>query len=101
VLSDGIPYDEGYEGHYASADAKRALAEAREAGVGCLCLSLGGALGSGELESVFGTAAFARADGIDDLGPRLNGLFNAALFAAERAQRRRLGSASTRRRSVG
>jgi hypothetical protein len=31
----------------------------------------------------------------------LNGLFNAALFAAERAQQRRLGSASARRRSVG
>lgn len=93
VLSDGIPYDEGYEGQYASADTRRALAEAREAGVGCLCLSLGGALGHGDLEPVFGTAAFARADDIDDLGPRLNRLFNEALFAAERAQRRRLGSA--------
>lgn len=99
VLSDGIPYDEGYEGHYASADAKRALTEAREAGVGCLCLSLGGALETGDLESVFGTAAFARADDIDDLGPGLNRLFNEALFAAERAQRRRLGAA--RQRNVG
>lgn len=90
VLSDGLPYDESYEGRYAVADTKRALSEAREHGVGCLCLSVGGSLNSSELESVFGTAAFGQADDLTRFGTRLNGLFNEALFAAERAKRRRL-----------
>ncbi len=89
VLSDGIPYDEGYEGTYALGDTKRALADAREAGVGCLCLSLGGQKTKMELEAVFGTASFARADHIAAIGPDLNELFNHALVAAERANRGR------------
>lgn len=93
VLSDGIPYDEGYEGGYAISDTRRALNDAREAGVGCLCLSLGGQQTASELERVFGAAAFARADDIADIGRELNVLFNHALFAAERAQRRRATNA--------
>ena len=38
VLSDGFAYDHGYEGPYGEADARRALAEVRRRGTGCLCL---------------------------------------------------------------
>ncbi|MBV9320784.1 MAG: VWA domain-containing protein, partial [Mycobacterium sp.] len=43
VLSDGFPYDDGYEGRYAEADARKALEELRTDGVACLCLSIGAA----------------------------------------------------------
>ncbi len=89
VLSDGIAYDEGYEARYATADTRKALDDARDSGVGCLCLSLGGEQTTAELESVFGTSAFAHAERIADLGAELKTLFNHALLAAERAHRRR------------
>ena len=41
VLSDGLPYDDGYESRYAEADARKALEELRSDGAGCLCLSIG------------------------------------------------------------
>jgi len=89
VISDGVPYDDDYEGRYASADTKRALAEAREAGIGCLCLSLGGTTSADSLEAVFGSAAFGSASNLSGLGGRIHRLFDEALMAAERAQRQR------------
>jgi nitric oxide reductase NorD protein len=59
VLSDGFPFDDGYEGKYAIGDTRRALTDARTSGIGCLCLSLGAQSRGAELESVFGSAAFA------------------------------------------
>lgn len=41
VLSDGFPQDDGYEGRYSEADARKALEELRPDGVGCPCLSIG------------------------------------------------------------
>src|SRR5262249_13770303 len=41
VLSDGVPYDDGYEARYAEADAHKALEELRSDGIACLCLSIG------------------------------------------------------------
>ena len=59
VLSDGFAYDHGYERAYGEADARRALAEARWQGIGCVCLSIGADTDSGALRRVFGTAAYA------------------------------------------
>ena len=59
VLSDGFAYDHGYEGAYGEADARRALAEARRRGMGCLCLSVGADTEPDALRRVFGTAAHA------------------------------------------
>ena len=59
VLSDGFAYDHGYEGAYGEADARRALAEARRRGTGCLCLSIGAGTDAEALRRVFGTAAHA------------------------------------------
>jgi nitric oxide reductase NorD protein len=87
VLSDGFAYDHGYEGAYGEADARRALAEARRRGTGCLCLSLGAATDAAALGRVFGTAAHASLPRVDQL-PRIVGpLFRFALRSAE-AQRR-------------
>ncbi|WP_082949578.1 VWA domain-containing protein [Mycobacterium sp. ACS4331] len=87
VLSDGLAYDHGYERGYGAADARRALSEARRRGVGCLCLTVGAATDSGELQQVFGSAAHAAiprpAQVADHIGP----LFRAALRTADTRRR--------------
>jgi hypothetical protein len=87
VLSDGFAYDHGYEGRYGEADARRALAEARRAGIGCLCLSIGGVTASEELRRVFGTAAHATLNDSTDLVNAARPLFVAALRSAETHRR--------------
>lgn len=89
VISDGHPYDDGYEGRYAEADARKALEELRGDGVACLCLSLGATTESDALERVFGAASHAHADTLADLSPRMDELFLAALreLAAPRPRR--------------
>ncbi|MCG5434186.1 VWA domain-containing protein [Mycobacterium sp. MYCO198283] len=79
VLSDGVPYDAGYEGRYAEADSRRALAELRADGVACLCLTIGAATRSDALQRVFGSVGYARAATLAHLSPRMDQLFVAAL----------------------
>ena len=79
VLSDGFAYDHGYEGRYGEADARRALAEARRNGVGCLCLSLGAPTDTEALRRVFGTAAHARVPLLRQLPAVVGPLFLFAL----------------------
>jgi len=88
VLSDGHPYDDGYEGLYAQADTSRALDELRADGVACLCLSIGAAADGAALERVFGSASFASAATLADLSPRMDELFLASLreLAAPKAK---------------
>jgi nitric oxide reductase activation protein len=87
TLSDGFAYDHGYEGRYGEADARRALAESRRQGVGCLCLSIGATTETDALQRVFGTAAHARLPRAEDLVGTAKPLFHSALRSAE-AQRR-------------
>jgi len=79
VLSDGFPYDYGYEGRYAEADARKALEELRTDGVACLCLSIGASTATDALHRVFGSASYATAPSLADLSPRMDELFLAAL----------------------
>ncbi len=79
VLSDGFPYDDGYEGRYAEADAHKALEELRMDGVACLCLSIGGASETEALERVFGSASYASAGTLAELSPRMDELFLSSL----------------------
>jgi nitric oxide reductase NorD protein len=79
VLSDGFPYDDGYEGRYAEADASKALEELRTDGVACLCLSIGASTGTDVLERVFGSASFASAPTLADLSPQMDELFMSSL----------------------
>jgi nitric oxide reductase NorD protein len=79
VLSDGFPYDEGYEGRYAEADVHKALDELRTDGVACLCLSIGPATATDALERVFGSASYASAATLADLSPRMDELFLSSL----------------------
>jgi len=86
VLSDGFPFDSGYEGRYAAADARMALAEARRIGIGPVAVSLGTGESADALRAVFGAAAHAAAATLADLTPRLSPLFADALRSAERAR---------------
>ncbi|WP_102142101.1 nitric oxide reductase activation protein NorD [Mycobacterium hubeiense] len=79
VLSDGFPYDDGYEGKYAEADAHKALEELRMEGVACLCLSIGAATAADSLERVFGSASYASAGALAELSPRMDELFMSSL----------------------
>jgi nitric oxide reductase activation protein len=87
VVSDGFAYDHGYEGAYAEADARRALAEARRRGTACLCLSIGADTDVAALRRVFGSAAFASFPRSDQLAAVAGPMFGPAIrFAA--SQRR-------------
>ena len=79
VLSDGFPYDYGYEARYAEADAHKALEELRADGIACLCLSIGTSTPTDALQRVFGSASYATAPALADLSPRMDELFLAAL----------------------
>jgi len=83
VLSDGLAYDHGYEPAYGAADARRALAEARSQGVGCLCLSIGASTDVEALGRVFGSAAHATIPRPEQLGHVIGPLFRSALRSAE------------------
>jgi nitric oxide reductase NorD protein len=83
VLSDGLAYDHGYEPAYGAADVRHALAEAREEGVGCLCLSVGADTETEVLRRVFGSAAHATVPRPEQLGHSIGPLFRSALRAAE------------------
>jgi nitric oxide reductase activation protein len=87
VLSDGFAYDHGYEGAYGEADARRALAEGRRRGTGCLCLSVGAATDAAALRRVFGTAAHAVVPRTEQLPGVIGPLFRFAIGSSE-AQRR-------------
>ncbi|OBB46903.1 VWA domain-containing protein [Mycobacterium sp. 852002-51961_SCH5331710] len=84
VLSDGHPYDDGYEGRYAEADVHKALEEMRVDGVACLCLSIASSTTADTLGRVFGSAGPASAATLAELSPRMDELFLASLreFAA-------------------
>ncbi len=87
VLSDGLAYDHGYERVYGAADARRALAEARHRGTGCLCLTVGAATDVDELRRVFGSAAHATVPRLDQLSRVIGPLFRSALSSADLRRR--------------
>lgn len=79
LLSDGFPYDHGYQGRYAEADTGKAVDELRADGIACLCLSIGAATATDALERVFGSAGYANAATLSELSPRMDEFFSAAL----------------------
>lgn len=83
VISDGFPYDHGYERSYAEGDARMALDEARAAGVGCLCLNLGSSTAPDALARVYERSEHATAPDLDTLVPSMLQLFYGALRTAD------------------
>jgi nitric oxide reductase activation protein len=87
TVSDAFPHDEGYVGPYAQADARRAITEARARGIGCLGLTVGADVRSGDPTEVFGTASMARADDVAGLRSELGRLISTAMATAELRRR--------------
>lgn len=83
VISDGLAYDHGYERAYGAADARRALAEARRRGTGCVCLTVGAGTDVLSLRRVFGSAAHATVARPDQVAGVIGPLFRSALRSAE------------------
>jgi hypothetical protein len=89
VISDGFPYDHGYERSYAEGDSRKALDEARAAGVGCLCLNLGSSTAPDALARIYARTEYATSPDLDALTPSMLRLFHGALRSAD--MRRRYG----------
>lgn len=83
VLSDGLAYDHGYDKAYGAADARRALTEARNRGIGALCLTFGVHADEDSLERVFGTTAHATVFNQDHLAHAVSALVHSALRSAD------------------
>lgn len=88
VLSDGFPYDDGYESRHAEADCRRALEEVRADGIACLCLSISSSTPPDSLGKVFNSASHAHATTLAELSPRIDELFLGALRELGVSQRR-------------
>ncbi|MEZ5481782.1 MAG: VWA domain-containing protein [Porticoccaceae bacterium] len=82
VISDGYPYDDQYENEYAAEDTKKALEEVREAGVACVCISVGSDVDARQLKSIYGEANYLAVDRIDKLATRLRPVVEAAIATA-------------------
>lgn len=87
VLSDGLAYDHGYEPVHGAADVSRALEEARQDGVGCLCLSVGASTEAHALRRAFGSSAHAALASPAELSRLVGPLFRAALASADLRRR--------------
>lgn len=83
VVSDGLAFDHGYDLDHGARDVRKALAEVRSRGTGCLCLTVGATAPSEDLPLVFGTAAYAAVPRPDQLAPVIATLCQAALRTAE------------------
>lgn len=81
VLTDGLPFDQGYELAHAAADSRRAVEEARAGGIACLGLSLGGDAACARLHDIFGPDAVA-GDDIDAIAGQLGDTARRALGRA-------------------
>jgi Mg-chelatase subunit ChlD len=82
IISDGLPYDQGYEGRYAEADSRRAILEARARGVGVACIAMRSATDDSVLRSVFGASAFMYGQDRDHVAQLLAPLLARALSGA-------------------
>ncbi|MGV0737659.1 VWA domain-containing protein [Mycobacterium syngnathidarum] len=83
VVSDGLAFDQGYGLDHGARDVRRALAEVRGRGTGCLCLTVGTTAPAEDLRLVFGTAAHASVPRPDQLAPVIVRLCTTALRSAE------------------
>jgi nitric oxide reductase activation protein len=84
LISDGFTYDDGYEGDYGECDTRRALQEARDQQLGCVCISVGVEPELDRLRRVFGTASSLRVDNADLAAGRVGQLFRVAIGSVAR-----------------
>jgi len=99
LISDGYPYDDQYEGEYATQDTRKALEEAAARGVGCVCLSVGSDADGARLERAYGSANTLAIRDTTGMANRLRGVVENAIGMAARAAHRS-GPQNRRGRSI-
>lgn len=82
LISDGYPYDDQYEGEYAGEDTSKAIEEARDQGVACVCLSVGSDADKKRLEKVYGASNYLAIHRSEQLVPKLHQLVESAIATA-------------------
>jgi nitric oxide reductase NorD protein len=87
LLSDGFAYDDEYDGMHARFDTAQALREARQAGIGCVCLNIGSPQDDVVLKQLYGSAAYLRCTDTDRAVPALRRLMRHAMAGAASAPR--------------
>ena len=98
LVSDGLPYDDGYEGAYAEHDTRHALTEAAHRGVACACISVATAIEDASLDRLWGGTPHLRLADASDLHHHVEPLFRAALSTQARSGRGDLLSTSSNAR---
>jgi nitric oxide reductase NorD protein len=88
LLSDGFAYDDAYDGMHARADTAQALREARQAGIGCVCLNIGSPQDDVVLKQLYGSAAYLRCADTTRAVPALRRLMRHAMAGAAAAPKR-------------
>ena len=88
VITDGFPFDHGYEGDYAAHDTSHALDEVFARGIGSVCLAVGDLSHSGRMADVFGSSGFLHLRELTELQTRFPRVMHDALVHAESASRR-------------
>jgi nitric oxide reductase NorD protein len=83
VLSDGFAYDDGYEHGYAEADTAKALAEAGERGIACVCLNIGSDQDDATLSRLYGESAYLRCESPRRAVPALRKLIRSAMISSQ------------------
>lgn len=84
VISDGLAYDDGYEGKYGEGDTAHALQEARDRGIGCVCLSIGSDVETERLQNIFGTASHLSVARPSEVSAKIGKLFLSAINGVAR-----------------
>jgi hypothetical protein len=84
LVSDGFPYDEGYEGSHAAADTRQSMAEARARGIGCVCVGVTAPSGNELHADALASASALHVADIADIERRLGGLIRQALADTRR-----------------
>lgn len=79
LISDGVPYEDDYQGRYAQEDTRMALAEAVDRGVACLCLSVGGVKDEQQLAHTWGEVGCCRVVDLDAFSTSVEVKIRAAL----------------------
>lgn len=91
LITDGLSYDQDYEGTYAEQDTRKALAEAAASGTACVCVCIGGSLAAAKLAEVFGAANLLLIDDAGQLPRRIRQACADALAAVSHAAKTRSG----------
>lgn len=100
LVTDGLAYDQGYEGEYAREDTRKALQDAHAAGTACVCLCIGGSATAEQIQQVFGSANVLMVDDADQWLSKIGEVCRRALNGVRMGRRQALQKTSGKLSSV-